>query len=154
MRGLIAVMEIRRGRLRRAESRNIETFNTNSYHKMPYIVVIVDEYGGLRQSGGKAAEEYIVRLAQQGRAFGIHVVLATQHPTVNVVTSHIKANVPNRIAFQVASQSDSRVILDAGGAESLLGRGNMLFLEMESSHPRRIQGTYLDDMELGRIVEF
>ena len=105
-------------------------------------------------AGGREAEANLVRLAQMGRATGIHLMLATQRPTVDVVTGLLKANIATRIAFTVASQTDSRVILDVSGAEDLLGRGDMLLLENQSPQPRRVQGTFVDDGEVSRLVEF
>ena len=103
---------------------------------------------------GREIEEGLVRLAQMGRAIGIHLVLATQRPTVDVVTGHLKANIATRIAFTVASQTDSRVILDAVGAEDLLGRGDLLLLDSRSPLPRRAQGILVEDAEIARLVEF
>jgi len=122
--------------------------------QMPYIVVIIDELADLMASRGKEVEALVVRLAQMARAVGIHLVLATQRPSVEIITGLIKANVTSRIAFQVASQIDSRTILDLAGAEKLLGRGDMLFISYEFSRPKRIQGAYVSDKDVKRVVEW
>ena len=123
--------------------------------KMPYIVVVVDEMADLMMTAGKELEMLIVRIAQKGRAAGIHLVLATQRPEVKVVTGLIKANIPGRIAFAVNNGVDSRVMLDAMGAEKLLGSGDMLFLTTEMmGKPRRVQGAFVSDKEIGKITDF
>ncbi len=123
--------------------------------KMPYIVVIVDEMADLMMMAGKELETLIVRIAQKGRAAGIHLVLATQRPEVKVVTGLIKANIPGRIAFAVNNNTDSRVMLDMGGAEKLLGSGDMLFLTTEMmGKPLRVQGAYLSDPEIAKVTDF
>lgn len=119
---------------------------------MPYIVVIIDELADIMQAYPRELEAGIVRLAQMSRAVGIHLVLSTQRPSVKVITGLIKANIPARIAFQVASQIDSRTILDTGGAEKLLGAGDMLFLSNDMSKPRRIQAPYISEMEVKKVV--
>jgi DNA segregation ATPase FtsK/SpoIIIE, S-DNA-T family len=119
---------------------------------MPYIVVIIDELADIMQTYPRELEAGIVRLAQMSRAVGIHLILSTQRPSVKVITGLIKANVPARVAFQVASQIDSRTILDTGGAEKLLGAGDMLFLSNDMSKPRRIQAPYISESEVKRIV--
>jgi len=108
--------------------------------KLPYIVVVIDEFADMFMIVGKKVEELIARLAQKARAAGIHLILATQRPSVDVVTGLIKANIPSRMAFQVSSRIDSRTILDQGGAESLLGHGDMLYLPAGSGPPNRIHG--------------
>ena len=121
---------------------------------MPYLVLIIDELADLMASRGKEMEAMIVRLAQMARAVGIHLVLATQRPSVEILTGLIKANITSRVAFQVASQIDSRTILDAAGAEKLLGRGDMLFISSEFSKPRRIQGAYVSDKDIKKTVQW
>jgi S-DNA-T family DNA segregation ATPase FtsK/SpoIIIE len=116
----------------------------------PYIVIIIDELADLMMRDGRTVEDPIVRLAQKARATGIHLVLATQRPSVNVVTGLIKANFPSRIAFAMASQIDSRTIIDAPGAEDLIGRGDMLFQPSDLPRPIRLQGVFVSDREVGR----
>ena len=135
-------------------ARNISAYNSKAKDPMPYLVLIVDELADLMMVGGFEIEQNLVRLAQLGRATGIHLILATQRPSVNVVTGLLKANVPARVAFAVASQVDSRVILDTVGAEKLLGRGDMLLLTNDSPKARRVQGALVFDEEIDRIVEF
>lgn len=120
---------------------------------MPFIVIVADEIADLMMTAGKEVEQYIIRLAQKSRAVGIHLILATQKPTVDVITGLIKSNLPARIAFQVASRTDSRVVLDEMGAEKLLGNGDMLFLWPGTSTLLRGQGTYLDDEEIDSVVD-
>ncbi len=121
--------------------------------KLSYIVLIVDEFADLMMSAGKEVEEYIMRIAQKARAVGIHLILATQRPSTDVITGVIKANIPSRIAFTVASQIDSRTILDAGGAEALLGRGDMLYSGAGSPDIIRVHGAFMDDDEVSRIAD-
>lgn len=121
---------------------------------MPYIVLIIDELADIMQTYPRELEAGIVRLAQMSRAVGIHLILSTQRPSVKVITGLIKANIPSRVAFQVSSQIDSRTILDMGGAEELLGAGDMLFLSNEMSKPRRIQGGYISEGEVKKVVAF
>lgn len=140
--------------------RNIESYNnavTTKYVKreiLPYIVIVIDELADLMATHGREVEAVIVRLAQMARAVGIHLVLSTQRPSVEVITGLIKANVTTRIAFQVASQVDSRTILDMSGAEKLLGSGDMLYLSGDSNKPKRIQGVFVSESEVRKIVEF
>jgi DNA segregation ATPase FtsK/SpoIIIE, S-DNA-T family len=122
--------------------------------KMPYIVIVADEMADMMMTSGKDVEGHIIRLAQKSRAVGIHLVLATQKPTVDVITGLIKSNLPARIAFQVASRVDSRVVLDEMGAERLLGNGDMLFLLPGTSKMSRAQGTYVSDNEVNEIIDF
>jgi S-DNA-T family DNA segregation ATPase FtsK/SpoIIIE len=120
---------------------------------LPYIVVIIDELADMMMIVGKKVEELIARLAQKARASGIHLVLATQRPSVDVITGLIKANIPCRIAFQVSARVDSRTILDQMGAESLLGHGDMLYLPSGTSVPTRVHGAFVSDAEVHRVVE-
>ena len=121
---------------------------------LPFIVIVADEIADMMMTAGKEVEQHIIRLAQKSRAVGIHLILATQKPTVDVITGLIKSNLPARISFQVASRTDSRVVLDEMGAEKLLGNGDMLFLWPGTSTLLRGQGTYLDDEEISRVVDF
>jgi DNA segregation ATPase FtsK/SpoIIIE, S-DNA-T family len=149
-------MEGRYRRFAGASARNIKGYNetrADPEDRMPYIVIVVDELADLMMREGKNVEDPIVRLAQKARATGIHMVLATQRPSVNVVTGLIKANFPSRIAFAMASQIDSRTILDAPGAEDLIGRGDMLYQPSDLPRPMRLQGVFVSDVEIGRIVE-
>lgn len=133
--------------------RDIASFNEKAQDIMPRIVVIIDELADLMAASGHEIEATVVRIAQMARAVGIHLILATQRPSVDVITGTIKANFPSRIAFAVASQTDSRTILDISGAEKLLGRGDMLFTSAELSKPKRLQGAFISESEIGRIVE-
>ena len=149
-------MEARYRRLAGATARNIRGFNetrVDPEDRMPYIVIIIDELADLMMREGKNVEDPIVRLAQKARATGIHLVLATQRPSVNVVTGLIKANFPSRIAFAMASQIDSRTILDAPGAEDLIGRGDMLYQPSDLPRPMRLQGVFVSDAEIARVVD-
>ena len=121
---------------------------------LPYIVIVADELADLMMTSGKEVEQHIIRLAQKSRAVGIHLILATQKPTVDVITGLIKSNLPARIAFQVASRIDSRVVLDEMGAEKLLGNGDLLFLWPGTSTLMRGQGTYMSDEEIDSVVDF
>ncbi|HJN85945.1 MAG: DNA translocase FtsK [Dehalococcoidia bacterium] len=153
LRGLMREMLRRYKRMEEAGTRNIAGYNARAEDRMPYLVLIVDELADLMIVGGFEVEQNLVRLAQLGRATGIHLVLATQRPSVNVVTGLLKANIPARAAFAVASQVDSRVILDTIGAEKLLGKGDMLLLHNENPKPRRVQGTLVYDEEIDQLVE-
>ncbi len=121
---------------------------------MPYIVIIIDELADIMQAYPRELESAIVRLAQMSRAVGIHLILSTQRPSVNVITGLIKANVPARVALQVASQIDSRTILDASGAEKLLGAGDMLYISGEMSKPTRIQSAFMSETEVKAVVKY
>src|SRR5690606_34952377 len=120
---------------------------------LPYIVVVIDEFADMMMIVGKKVEELIARIAQKARAAGIHLILATQRPSVDVITGLIKANIPTRIAFQVSSKIDSRTILDQGGAEQLLGHGDMLYMPPGTGLPVRVHGAFVDDPEVHRVVE-
>ena len=148
-------MEGRYRRFAGASSRNIRAYNESRAgpaDRMPYIVLVIDELADLMMREGKNVEDPIVRLAQKARATGIHMVLATQRPSVNVVTGLIKANFPSRIAFAMASQIDSRTILDAPGAEDLIGRGDMLYQPADLPKPLRLQGVFVSDHEIGQVT--
>ncbi len=135
--------------------RNIDGFNELSgFQAMPYIIIFIDELADLMAYAPVEVEDTICRLAQMARATGIHLVLSTQRPSVDVITGLIKANVPSRIAFNVSSMIDSRVVLDMPGAEKLLGRGDMLYIPADQSKPSRIQGTYVSEAEVGKVVDF
>ena len=121
---------------------------------MPFIVIVIDEFADMMMIVGKKVEELIARLAQKARAAGVHLILATQRPSVDVITGLIKANIPTRIAFQVSSKIDSRTILDQGGAEQLLGHGDMLYLPPGKAIPERIHGAFVDDHEVHGIVSY
>jgi S-DNA-T family DNA segregation ATPase FtsK/SpoIIIE len=156
LQAIIHEMESRYRRFAAVSVRNIEAYNRSprSVHKMPYWVVIIDELADLMLAAPYHVERQICRLAQLARATGIHLIIATQRPSVDVVTGLIKANFPTRIAFAVSSQVDSRTILDGGGAEKLLGRGDMLFMPTDAAKPKRLQGSYVSDQEIERIVRF
>lgn len=157
LRWAVSEMEQRFETLKNAGNRDIESYNNNQKNKeerMSYIVIVVDELADLMSSYGREVEANIVRLAQMARAVGIHLIVSTQRPSVEVITGLIKANITSRIAFQVASQIDSRTILDLGGAEKLLGNGDMLFISGNSAYPRRIQGAFLNEQEIKKVTDY
>ena len=151
---VVGEMESRYKMLAKIAVRNITAFNQKSEEKLPYIVVIIDELADLMMIAQEDIENAITRLAQLSRAVGIHMILATQRPSVDVVTGVIKANFPARISFKVASKVDSRTVLDMNGADKLLGKGDMLFLEPGNAKPIRAQGTFLTDPEIEKVVNF
>ena len=148
----VAEMERRYEVLERMGSRSLEGYNLRAETAMPYVVIVIDELADLMMQAGAKVEDAIVRLAQKARAVGIHLVVATQRPSVDVITGMIKANVPSRVAFAVSSQVDSRVIMDAGGAEVLLGMGDMLFKPVSALRPSRVQGAFISENEVERVV--
>ncbi|MDP2927349.1 MAG: DNA translocase FtsK 4TM domain-containing protein [Candidatus Omnitrophota bacterium] len=150
---VVSEMEARYILLSKAGVRNIEAYNEKQ-EKIPYIIVIVDEFADLMNVARDQIENAITRLAQLSRAVGIHLILATQRPSVDVITGVIKANLPARVSFKVASKVDSRTVLDSNGAESLLGKGDMLFLQPGKEDLIRIQGALVKDAEIERVVEF
>ncbi len=154
---VVAEMERRYERLSAVRARNLpeanRAFRKRGEQPLPYLLVVIDELADLMMISPQAVEDAIIRLAQKSRAVGIHLVLATQRPSVDVITGMIKANVPSRIAFAVSSQTDSRVILDASGAESLLGQGDMLFKPLGTSRLQRVQGAYVSEEEVALVVE-
>jgi S-DNA-T family DNA segregation ATPase FtsK/SpoIIIE len=154
LQAVIHEMDSRYRRFAEVGVRNIEGYNKSprASHKLPYWVVIIDELADLMMASPYEVERQICRLAQLARATGIHLVVATQRPSVDVITGLIKANFPTRIAFAVSSQVDSRTIIDGAGAEKLLGRGDMLFMPTDASKPKRIQGSYVSDAEIDRVV--
>ena len=154
LRSLVQEMMERFRILESAGVRNISSFNAKSSVKMPYLLILVDELADLMLTGANDVERLLVRLAQLGRATGVHLVVATQRPSVDVVTGLIKANFPSRISFSVMSQIDSRTILDSPGAEKLLGKGDMLFLPVDKARPMRVQGAFLGDDEVEAVVDY
>lgn len=155
LKWVVGEMERRYQLFLNKSKKNIELYNAaNPNEKVPNIVFIIDELADLMSVAASDVEGAIVRLSQMSRAVGIHLVLATQRPSVNVITGLIKANIPSRIAFKVPSQIDSRTILDCSGAEKLLGYGDMLFTASDANKPRRLQGAFLDEDEIDRVVNF
>jgi len=138
--------------------RNIAAYNDKAIAKLarplPYVVIVIDELADLMMVAAGEIEELICRIAQLARAVGIHLIIATQRPSTDIITGLIKANIPSRIAFAVGSQVDSRVILDASGAEKLLGRGDMLYQPVDAGKPTRIQGAFVSDPEVEGVVNF
>lgn len=159
LKWLVNEMEERYQRLAAAGSRNIEAYNEKAKQageyglQLPYIVVIIDELADLMMVASSEVQDHIARITQKARAAGIHLIVATQRPSVDIITGTIKNNIPTRIAFMVASQVDSRTILDTAGAERLLGRGDMLYLGSGASQPLRLQGTYIED-EVDLVTDF
>ncbi len=164
LKKVVSEMERRYDLFSDTGTRNIEGYNEyvrkhnqegqDTQPQLPYIVVLVDELADLMMVASNEVEDAITRLAQMARAAGIHLIIATQRPSVDVITGVIKANIPSRIAFSVSSQTDSRTILDTGGAEKLLGRGDMLFIPVGASKPTRVQGAFLSDEEVERVVNY
>lgn len=154
LRWAITEMDRRFDELSKVNKRNIESYNMSSKEKMPYIVIIIDELADLMVAAAAEVEACIIRLTQMARAVGIHLIVATQRPSVDVITGLIKANIPCRIAFSVASLMDSRTILDSAGAEKLVGKGDMLFMSPQTSAPKRLQGAFAGDDEIKKIVDF
>ncbi|KHE71397.1 DNA translocase FtsK [Halobacillus sp. BBL2006] len=164
LKKVVSEMERRYDLFSDTGTRNIESYNEyvkkhnkeneDTQPQLPYIVVLVDELADLMMVASNEVEDAITRLAQMARAAGIHLIIATQRPSVDVITGVIKANIPSRIAFSVSSQTDSRTILDSGGAEKLLGRGDMLFTPVGANKPTRVQGAFLSDDEVERVVNF
>ena len=148
----VAEMERRYEVLEKIGVRSVEGYNDRAETQMPYVVVVIDELADLMMQAGAKVEDAIIRLAQKARAVGIHIVVATQRPSVDVITGMIKANVPSRIAFAVSSQVDSRVILDSPGAEALLGMGDMLYKPVSAARPSRVQGAFISEAEVDRVV--
>jgi DNA segregation ATPase FtsK/SpoIIIE, S-DNA-T family len=157
LRNVVAEMERRYERLSAVRARNLpeanRAFRSRGEPSLPYLLVVIDELADLMMISPQEVEDAVIRLAQKSRAVGIHLVLATQRPSVDVITGMIKANVPSRIAFAVSSQTDSRVILDQAGAESLLGQGDMLFKPLGTSRLQRLQGAFVTEEEIALIVE-
>jgi DNA segregation ATPase FtsK/SpoIIIE, S-DNA-T family len=154
---IVGEMERRYERLSAVRARNLPEANRALRERgedpLPYLLVVIDELADLMMVSPQAVEDAVIRLAQKSRAVGVHLVLATQRPSVDVITGMIKANVPSRIAFAVSSQTDSRVIIDQGGAESLLGQGDMLFKPLGTSRLQRLQGAYVSEEEIALVVE-
>ncbi|MCY4530556.1 MAG: DNA translocase FtsK [Chloroflexi bacterium] len=154
LRGLIREMMDRYRRMEEIGVRNIDSYNKKSPNHMPYLVVAVDELADLMMTASVDVEQALCRLAQLGRATGIHLVVATQRPSVDVLTGLIKANFPSRVSFALTSQVDSRTILDTAGAEKLLGKGDMLYQSVDMSRPERVQGVFISDSEIEDLVSF
>ena len=154
LKALVKEMMERFSTLEAAGVKNISTYNEKSTAKMPYLLILVDELADLMLTASNDVEQLLVRLAQLGRATGVHLVVATQRPSVDVVTGLIKANFPSRISFAVGSQVDSRTILDATGADRLLGKGDMLYKPIDLSQPVRVQGAFLAEEEIETVVDF
>ena len=159
LKNIVGEMERRYELLEHTKNKNIVSYNKfcethSEYKKLPYIVVIIDELADLMLVAAKEVEDSIMRITQMARAAGIHLIVATQRPSTDIITGVVKANIPSRISFAVSSQIDSRTILDMGGAEKLLGKGDMLFLPMGESVPMRIQGAYVSEEEIQKLVDY
>jgi len=155
LRWTVSEMENRYKEFAKVGARNLEGYNlTPNVEKKPYILFIIDELADLMIFAPGDVENLITRIAQMARATGIHLILATQRPSVDVITGLMKANIPTRVAFNVSSMIDSRVIIDMPGAEKLLGKGDMLFLPPDQAKPRRIQGPFLTEKEVNQVVRF
>jgi S-DNA-T family DNA segregation ATPase FtsK/SpoIIIE len=156
LRWAVKVMDDRYSLFQQAGSRDLASYNSNQKgeDRLPYIIILIDELADLMAVAAREVEASIVRLAQLARATGIHLVVATQRPSVDVITGLIKANITSRIAFAVASNVDSRTILDMSGAEKLLGNGDMLFQESTTPKPKRIQGVFLSDPEIHKVTAY
>ena len=159
LKNIVAEMERRYELLEHTKNKNIVSYNKfcethTEYQKLPYIVVIIDELADLMLVAAKEVEDSIMRITQMARAAGIHLIVATQRPSTDIITGVVKANIPSRISFAVSSQIDSRTILDMGGAEKLLGKGDMLFLPMGESIPMRIQGAFVSEEEIQKLVDW
>lgn len=159
LKNIVVEMERRYDIFEKTKNKNIKGYNefcenNPEYAKMPYIVVIIDELADLMLVAAKEVEDSIMRITQMARAAGIHLIVATQRPSTDVITGVVKANIPSRISFAVSSGIDSRTILDAVGAEKLLGKGDMLFLPMGESSPTRIQGAFISESEIQKVVDF
>lgn len=159
LKNIVGEMERRYELLEHTKNKNIVSYNKfcethTEYQKLPYIVVIIDELADLMLVAAKEVEDSIMRITQMARAAGIHLIVATQRPSTDIITGVVKANIPSRISFAVSSQIDSRTILDMGGAEKLLGKGDMLFLPMGESVPMRIQGAYVSEEEIQKLVDW
>ena len=159
LKNIVLEMERRYELLEHTKNKNIGSYNKfceshSEYQKLPYIVVIIDELADLMLVAAKEVEDSIMRITQMARAAGIHLIVATQRPSTDIITGVVKANIPSRISFAVSSQIDSRTILDMGGAEKLLGKGDMLFLPMGESIPMRIQGAYVSEEEIQKLVDY
>ena len=159
LKNIVGEMERRYELLEHTKNKNIVGYNKfceshPEYQKLPYIVVIIDELADLMLVAAKEVEDSIMRITQMARAAGIHLIVATQRPSTDIITGVVKANIPSRISFAVSSQIDSRTILDMGGAEKLLGKGDMLFLPMGESIPMRVQGAYVSEEEIEKLVNY
>jgi S-DNA-T family DNA segregation ATPase FtsK/SpoIIIE len=156
LHNVVKEMEDRYELMELDHARNLEEMNKTRARRgerpVPYIMIVIDELADLMMTSPQEVEDYVIRLAQKSRAVGIHLIVATQRPSADVITGMIKANIPSRIAFAVSSQTDSRVILDVNGAETLLGQGDMLFKPLGSSHLQRVQGAYITEEEIAVLV--